>query len=180
MPTVRPVYCTEDAIKTHLQNIKLPTGVSWDSLAQSAANEVDANLGVRYATPIAANPDDPSTRSTAYWLQNVSSQVAAARLLLSVAAPGSQDSANAYGRYLLGMATAMMNDVISGKVDLAGAEDAASGVDRKITGPTIINQDRYSQVDVFYDNFMGEGIMPGMGVREEGTQWPPREGYRLP
>ena len=103
MPTNRIVYCTDGSIQTHVQNIKLPNGVTWDSLAETASNEVDSNLGVRYVTPIQASPSDPATRAAAYWLQNVTSMVAAARLMLSIAAPGSQDAANSYGQYLLAM-----------------------------------------------------------------------------
>lgn len=101
MPTNRIVYCTPASIQTHVQNIKLPTGLTWDSLTETASNEVDSNLGVRYVTPISASSTDPETRAAAYWLQNVTSMVAAARLMLSIAAPGSQDTANQYGQYLL-------------------------------------------------------------------------------
>lgn len=171
MASNRPVYCTEASIKTHLQNIKLPVGVTWASLAETASNEVDSNISVRYETPLVTNPDDPATRAAAYWLQNVTSMVAAARLMLSVAAPGSQDSANAYGRYLLQNAQQLMNDVISGKVDLVGVpENAANG--SEIQGPTVLNQDSYSMVDLYYDNFMEQGPVPGLQPRPSGTPWP--------
>ncbi|AVP43202.1 head-to-tail adaptor [Gordonia phage Lidong] len=171
MPTNRAVYCTDAAIKTHVQNIKLPTGVTWDSLAETASNEVDSNLGVRYVTPIQVSANDPTQKAAAYWLQNVTSMVAAGRLMLSIAAPGSQDTANSYGQYLLRNAQQLMNDVISGKVDLPGAEEVpANG--STIQGPTVLNQDAFSQVDLFYDNFMPEGIVPGRTVRPGGTPWP--------
>lgn len=165
----RPVYCTSDAIKVHLQNIKLPSGVTWESVAETASNEVDSTLGVRYVTPIVVSPIDPATRAAAYWLQNVSALVAAARLMLSISAPGSQDTANNYGQYLLRNAQALMQDVITGKVDLPGAEEVSSN-DSVIQGATILNQDRYSQVDLFYDNFMPDGIAPGREVG--GKPWP--------
>ncbi|AKJ71701.1 hypothetical protein TIN2_11 [Tsukamurella phage TIN2] len=169
MPANRPVYCTTAAIQVHLQNIKLPSGVTWDSLAETASNEVDSNIGVRYQTPIQVSAVDPETRAAAYWLQNVSAMVAAARFMLSVAAPGSQDSANGYGRYLLSSAQKLMNDVISGKVDLNGAiELTPLG---EVQAPTIINGDAYSQVDLYYENMMPEGIMPGFDV-PRSKPWP--------
>nr|DAK84360.1 MAG TPA: head to tail adaptor [Caudoviricetes sp.] len=171
MAANRPVYCTEGAIRTHVQNIKLPTGVTWDSLAETASNEVDSNIGVRYVTPITVNPNDPAERSAAYWLQNVTSMVAAARLMLSISAPGSQDTANNYGQYLLSNAQQLMNDVISGKVELPGAEEVAAN-GSIIQGPTVLNQDAYSQVDLFYDNFEPEGFIPGRLPRPKGTPWP--------
>ena len=169
--STRPVYCTASAIQTHVQNIRLPQGVTWDSLAEAAANEVDSHLGTRYVTPIAASATDPETKATAYWLQNVSSMIAAARLMLSTSAPGSQDTANNYGKYLLQNAMTLINDVLSGKVDLQGVEEVGAGGDG-IKGAIILNQDEYSQVDVFYDNFMPEGIMPGRPARGSEVPWP--------
>ncbi|AVD99527.1 head-to-tail adaptor [Gordonia phage Butterball] len=171
MPANRPVYCTTASIQTHVQNIKLPPGATWESLAETASNEVDSNLGVRYVTPFQVSPSDPAQRAAAYWLQNVTSMIAAARLMLSISAPGSQDNANSYGQYLLQNATRLMNDVISGKVDLVGVEEIGAN-DSVIQGPTILNEDAFSQVDVFYDNFAPEGIMPGLRPREKGTPWP--------
>ncbi|UTN91178.1 head-to-tail adaptor [Gordonia phage PokyPuppy] len=167
----RPVYCTTAAIQTHVQNIKLPPGASWESLAETASNEVDSRLGLRYVTPFQVSPNDPAQRAAAYWLQNVTSMVAAARLMLSIAAPGSHDNANVYGQYLLQNANRLIDDVMSGKVDLTGVEEVSAN-DSVIQGPTILNEDAFSQVDVYYDNFMPEGIMPGLGVRKKGTQWP--------
>lgn len=171
MPANRPVYCTDGAIQTHVQNIKLPTGVTWESLAETASNEVDSNLAVRYVTPISVSPNDPETRAAAYWLQNVTSMVAAGRLMLSIAAPGSQDTANNYGQYLLRNAQQLINDVLSGKVNLPGATEVAAN-DSVIQGPTILNQDAYSQVDLFYDNFEPEGFLPGRRVRSKDVPWP--------
>lgn len=171
MSANRPVYCTTAAIQTHVQNIRLPQGVTWDSLAEAAANEVDSHLGTRYITPLVASAADPETKATAYWLQNVSSMIAAARLMLSTAAPGSQDTANNYGKYLLQNAMTLINDVLSGKVDLQGVEEVGAGNDG-IRGATIINQDQYSQVDLFYDNFMPEGIAPGRSTRRSDVPWP--------
>ncbi|AER26555.1 head-to-tail adaptor [Gordonia phage Amore2] len=165
----RPVYCTEGAIRVHLQNIKLPTGVSWDTMAETASNEVDSTIGVRYVTPVIVSPLDPATSAAAYWLQNVSALVAAARFMLSASAPGSMDTANRYGQYLLRNAQSIMLDVVNGKVDLPGAEELSSN-DSVIQGPTTLNGDSFSQVDMFYDNFMAEGIMPGR--RPSGESWP--------
>ncbi|AUV60623.1 head-tail adaptor [Gordonia phage SteveFrench] len=167
----RPVYCTTASIQTHVQNIKLPSGATWESLAETASNEVDSRLGLRYVTPFQVSPNDPSQRATAYWLQNVTSMIAAARLMLSISAPGSQDNANSYGQYLLQNAGRLIDDVVSAKVDLTGVPEVAAN-DSVIQGPTILNEDAFSQVDVFYDNFAPEGIMPGLKPREKGTPWP--------
>lgn len=91
--------------------------------------------------------------------------------MLSTAAPGSQDTANNYGQYLLRNAMQLINDVVTSKVDLPGIPETGANAST-IQGATIINQDRYSQVDLYYDNFESEGLIPGLEPREPGTQWP--------
>lgn len=167
----RPVYTQEAAITTHLRNIKLHQGVTLDSLAEAASNEVDGLLGVRYLTPIIADPGDPEQRATSYWLQNVTSMLAAGRYLLAVAAPGSQDTANSYGKYLVSTAMSMINNVISGKTDLVGVPEVTSGNDSE-PAPMVINGDAFSQVDMFYENMHPSGFMPGAIPPQVGTVWP--------
>jgi|SRR6187431_2194660 len=171
MAPTRPVYCTEEAIRTHLgQNVKFPPNMTFDSLRESSANELDSKLGARYVTPIVASASDPVQQPTAYWLQNVSSMIAAGRFMLSTSAPGSQDTANNYGMYLLNMANAAISEVLTGQRDLVGiAEQGDTGQEFK--GPAVINGDAYSQVDLYYDNFMPCGFAPGRKPAEEGT-WP--------
>ena len=168
----RPIYTTEGPIQTHLRNIKLHPGVTWISLAEAASSEVDGMLGVRYVTPMILDPQDPEERASAFWLQNVTSMIAAGRYMLSTAAPGSQDQINSYGNYLVSTAKTLIDQVLSGKIDLGGVEEVVSGNAGAIQGATILNQDAYSQVDVFYDNHFPDGFAPGRYPRDVGTTWP--------
>lgn len=167
----RPVYTQEAAISTHLRNIKLHQGVTLDSLAETASNEVDGLLGVRYVTPIIADPGDPEQRATSYWLQNVTSMLAAGRYLMAVAAPGSQTETNSYGKYLVSTAMTLINNVLNGKIDLIGVPEIDSG-DGSDPAPMIINGDAFSQVDMFYENMAPGGFMPGAIPPQVGLPWP--------
>jgi len=172
MPLTRQVYCTEADIRTHLgANVKLPATMSFDTMREAASNELDSKLGVRYVTPIVASVSDPVQQPTAYWLSTVTAMIAAARFMLSTAAPGSQETANNYGVYLLATAEGLIKEVISGQRDLIGIIEVGD-TGQKYKGPAIINEDAYSQVDVYYDNFFPYGFLPCRKPREEGTPWP--------
>lgn len=146
--------------------------MEWSSLISTASTEVDSSLSLKYQTPIDASTADPDTKATAFWLANVTAQVAAGRFMLSAAAPGSQDQANGYGRYLIANAKALINDVLSGRIELKGAVEVVKDeTDRKFAGPAIINGDRFSQVDAFYDNWSPEGIWDEDRV-PRGRPWP--------
>lgn len=164
----RPLYADEDSVKTHLRNVRLQAGVTYESMIETASNEVDGHLGQRYVTPIDAEISDPTKATTAYWLRNVTAMIAAGRYLMSSSAGGSHDATHNYGAYLVRTADALLRSVTTGKTDLTGIE-AAEGADQ---GPLIINQDAYSQVDLFYDNIHPEGFMPGRAPRGGGVTWP--------
>jgi hypothetical protein len=168
----RQLYCEEAAVRTHLGNLKLPVAVTVESLCETAANEVDGLLGVRYAVPITVSVNVAEEKATSYWLQMVSSQIAAGRMMVSAGAAASQDTTNNYGRYLLSQAYGQIKLVTDGKKDLAGAVEIGNEDETEVKGPYIINQDAYSQVDAFYDNFEPDGFIPGRVPREAGTTWP--------
>ncbi|AMS03412.1 head-to-tail adaptor [Gordonia phage Benczkowski14] len=163
----RPAYTDEDSVKTHLRNVRLQAGVTYEGMIEAASNEVDGHLGTRYKTPIDVTVSDPSQTTAAYWLSNVTSMIAAGRYLMATSAGGSHDSTHNYGSYLVGTAMALIRSVQSGKTDLSGIE-TLDGVEQ---GPIIINQDAYSQVDLFYDNMHPEGFMPGRTTRGDAP-WP--------
>lgn len=168
----RQLYCEEAAVRTHLGNLKLPSAITVESLCESAANEMDGLLGDRYQVPITVSASVPEEKPTAYWLQTVSSQIAAGRLMVSAGAAGSQETTNNYGKYLLAQAYAQIKLVTDSKKDLPGAVEVGNDDGTDIKGPYIINQDAYSQVDVFYDNFEPDGFAPGRTPRQAGTTWP--------
>jgi phage gp36-like protein len=163
----RPAYTDEESVKTHLRNVRLQAGVTYESMIETASNELDGHLGTRYKTPIEANVQDPSQTTTAYWLSNVTAMIAAGRYLMSSSAGGSHDTTHSYGSYLINTAMALIRSVQTGKVDLTGI-DSVEGVEQ---GAMILNQDAYSQVDLFYDNMYPEGFMPDRTPRG-GAPWP--------
>lgn len=151
--------------------MKLPVEMTLEGAAEAAANEMDGLLGQRYTVPISVSVNDPSEKDTAYWLQQVSSMIAAGRIMLSLGAPGSNDTANNYGKYLIKNAMDMIALITDGKRSLAGAvenEDGTAGS----KGPIILQGDRYSQVDMYYENMMPDGLFPGALPPQGGAAWP--------
>lgn len=167
----RPVYCQEPAVRTHIGNLPLAPGVSVESAIEAAAMEMDGLLGDRYTVPILVSPNIAEQKVTAYWLQSANAMLCAGRLLLSAASDDSHEESNNYGRYLVTTAMAQIKLVVDGKRNLPGAietpEEASSNA-----GPIIYNGDAYSQVDLYYDNFVPDGFAPGRTPRATGTTWP--------
>lgn len=167
----RPVYCEGPAVRTHLGQLALAPGVSIDSAIEAAAMEMDGLLGDRYNVPIIVSPNIAEQKTTAYWLQSVNAMLCAGRLLLSAASDDSHEETNSYGRYLVTTALAQIKLVTDGKRNLPGAvetpEEASSNA-----GPIIHNGDAYSQVDLYYDNFVPDGFAAGRRPRGPETTWP--------
>lgn len=167
----RPLYAEEAALRQHIGPIPLPVGITADGILEAAANEMDGLLGQRYNVPITVSPNVSDQKPTAYWLQSINSMLGAGRFLVSAAAPGSQDATHNYGKMLIQTAMNQINLVVTGKRILVGAVETPTEAAAD-AGPIIINQDAYSQVDVFYDNFVPDGFAPGRTPRSTGTTWP--------
>jgi phage gp36-like protein len=171
----RPAYADDASVQTYLRNVRLPAGVTLESLSVAASNELDGHLGSRYVTPIAASFEEATQVVTANWLQNVTAMLAAGTFYMSMSGSASHDSNHQYGEYLRRSAFGMINQVISGKTDLQGIEETSTNTS-VIQGATVLNQDAFSQVDLFYDNYEPEGFLPGRKPREANVPWPREAG----
>lgn len=165
----RPVYCEEAAVRQHIGQIRLAVGIEIEGAIESAANEMDGMLGIRYQVPIIVSPNIADQKSTSYWLQSINAMLTAGRLLVSSAAPGSQTDTNNYGKYLIQNALNQINYVVTGRKVLLGALESEYE-SLSYVGPMIVNQDEFSQVDAFYSNFEPYGFIDDL--EPIGEKWP--------
>jgi hypothetical protein len=118
----------------------------------SAAREINAVVGATYVVPL--NLDELEPNSLAL-IQLLSTKIASARLLMSLAIPGEDNRPNAYARYLLREAQDQLELIQLKKIPLEGATLR----DDKITytGPGVINRDEESPLEAFENAFMRGG-----------------------
>lgn len=147
---------------------------------QSAADEIDAKLGYRYATPIAIETLPANQRKL---LKTINAKLASGRLIMSNALGGQDASVNAYAHYLIKEAEMDLMSIANGQVDLAASLVDATGTgigtiadptteDTYARIPTGWNPDQTSAVTVFEKTFLGgEDWMwtPGQNIANDGT-----------
>ena len=140
-------------------NIALPRMLSREAFVRDAAREIDSRLGFRYRTPlrfmrtlptgerIEVDPSDPSTHTPTFLtIQRLSNNIASGRLLLAIAAPGEDNTLNAYAMKLLRDAEGIFSQIDSGKIalELAPRDEVSEtrGSRMRVAGP-----DPYSRVE---------------------------------
>jgi len=114
-----------------------------------AADEIDSKIGVLYALPLNISLLDTRAKAT---LKRINNWLATGRLILSMAA-GDKDL-NKYAEYMITTALAALAEVASGAVGLGGAVLADTSANSG-TGPSILNHDSVSAIDVFEAAVMG-------------------------
>lgn len=117
-------------------------------MIRSQADDIDAQLGHIYQTPIVV-PDEPKYRPTLLLLKKINNLLASGRLMLDMSAAGEDDNPNAYGMQMLREGLALLGQIQSGSIILAGAPriDESTGA----PGPLIHNEDSVSLVEQFYN-----------------------------
>lgn len=121
------------------------------SFCQLAADEIDAQVGHIYTTPVTFVDDaDPKSRPAQLLLKKINILLASGRIILDMAAGGEDDNLHAYGESMRREAVALLNQISSGVIDLAGAEKLPDTADDLNTGPLVHNEDPYSLVEDFY------------------------------
>lgn len=117
---------------------------------KAAAEDIDAQIGHVYVTPIEID-DDPEYRPTRLLLKKINNLIASGRLLMDMAAAGEDDNNHAYGLFLLREGMDLLAQVTSGRIVLVGAEKIdGTEAGGNAAGPTIVNEDEESLVERFY------------------------------
>lgn len=161
-----PAYIGPEAVKAQLGDMTIASSISLDAIAVDAANEMNISIGERYTVPL--DIDSPALLPHHKLLiQLINARLAAGRFLLSITSPTEDRDLWAYGRYLVDLATADLDRIVSGRVVLGGQEDSTSESDvSDETGPMLVNHDEVSAVYAFEDSFMS-----GIGGRWAPGQW---------
>lgn len=155
-------YCTKDDLLTG--DIPL-AGKYGDgtSFVQLAADEIDSQIGHIYTTPIVFDESTPeltaAARPAKLLLKKINTLLASGRIILDMAA-GSEDNAlHAYGKSMWKEATDLLELIRSGRIVLVGAP-LLPRTESDNTGPSITNEDPYSLVKSFYDNYTSDFLTP--------------------
>lgn len=166
------VYCSEGDVTFHFAKVRLPAEISMVDAISIGSDEMDSYLGYRYVVPIPVNASDPTKAYGTQLLKTICAQLVAGRIIVSVAAGGEKSKTHDYGRYLIDNAHKSLCEIKEGKLNISFAA-ANTEEQARTQGPTIINGDRYSLVDQFYNEFEPQGFMacrPEPGV----PSWPQR------
>lgn len=127
------------------------------AFVQAASDEMDSKLGSIYVVPI-----DVSTVQNYVWLRlkNINLKLASGRLLMAMDAAGEHTALHSYGSSLVSEAMQDLACIVGGRDELAGAPRVANPSSVDGDGPTILNADRQSGVDAFYDYVNRPGWEP--------------------
>ena len=122
----------------------VPTGDTTKAIAD-ATDEIDAELGFEYETPINVQAVPTHIRLT---LKRCCALIASGRYLLAVSTSGDEVDANPYGLTLLKEGQAILKSIRSGQTPLMGVPRRLDSDDN--TGPSISQFDATSPLDAFY------------------------------
>lgn len=134
-----------------LGNVPLPRDGGADKYLTLAAEEIDGEIGARYATPVAVDVTSPTKRQASLLLKKINAWLASGRLLMSADAAGAGDAGGQvqqYGLYLVKEAQAALQQIKDGTIELTGIE-LANPEANKATGPVASFADSYSLVEGF-------------------------------
>lgn len=143
-------YCeTTDLL---VGDIPLPKGLRPQQYVDSAANEIDMNIGFIYETPVNIAEDSPVVRPARLLLRETCVKLASGRLILAMSTVAQRTELHAYGKRLVDEALAVLARIAAGEIILTGATPVPSDEsDTNFTGPQIHNVDSESNVEAFYD-----------------------------
>lgn len=133
-------------------NVPVPANGDADKYLNLAAEEIDGEIGARYATPVAVDVNDPLKRQASLLLKKINAWLASGRLLMAADAGGSDDQVQQYGLYLVREAQAALVQIKDGAIVLTGI-DLADVNATKQTGPVASFADDQSLVENFGATF---------------------------
>ena len=142
-----------------LGDIRLPTrfgdGSSWIA---NAADEIDAQIGHIYVTPIDL-ADTPENRPALLVLKKINNFLASGRIIMDMAAAGEDRDLHAYGLSLISEATRLLTLLSSGQISIPGATPIP-GTEGALAGPQIFQEDEFSLVEDFYQRYTRPWLPP--------------------
>jgi len=142
-----------------LGDIRLPTrfgdGSSWIA---NAADEIDAQIGHIYVTPIVL-ADTPENRPALLLLKKINNFLASGRIIIDMAAAGEDRELHAYGWSLVTEATRLLTQLSTGQITIPGAIPLP-GTEGAVGGPQIFNEDEVSLVEDFYQKYTRPHLPP--------------------
>lgn len=157
-------YCTKDDLLTG----DIPLAGKYgdgSSFVQMAADEIDAELGHIYVTPIVIeDATEPENRPSVLTLKKINQLLASGRIILDMAAGGEDTDLHAYGRRMIDEALLLLGKICDSKMILRGAEMInSSDVDVENTAVSVTQADSVSLVESFYDRYKSFPV-PGYPV----------------
>lgn len=136
------------------------------AFVQLAADEIDSQIGHIYVTPVLFDESTPekiaTVRPAKLLLKKINTLLASGRIVLDQAAGAEDDRLHAYGRSMVNEALKLLEKIMNREIQLTDAPLLTEEAAREYTGPQVINEDAYSQVEAFYDRFQSPHIFkPG-------------------
>ena len=126
-----------------------------------AADEINGQLGQVYVLPIVLDPLVPGQAADRLLLKVINSELATGSIILAAAGGGNDTQLQAYGSYLVRHARALLQKIISGDIQIDGAELKGGDI-RVARGPVMVSKDPVSMVDAFYDAQYANGTQPAI------------------
>lgn len=129
------------------------------SFVELAADEIDAEIGHRYLTPVSFDESSAEkvavARPSKLLLKKINQLLASGRIILDMAAGGEDRGLQAYGKSMWLEASELLEKICDGKIalngaELLGGEDAAANDNTRVS---IHQDDGYSLVQTFYDRY---------------------------
>lgn len=147
-------YCTKDDLLTG----DIPLAGKYgdgSSFVQMAADEIDAEIGHLYVTPIIIeDASEPMNRPSVLTLKKINQLLASGRIILDMAAGGEDHDLHRYGKSMVDEALLLLGKICDGKMILRGAEQVkTSEVDVQNTAVSVTQEDSASMVQTFYQRF---------------------------
>lgn len=151
MPTNPGVYAAVTDLRKG--DIPLPSYMGdGSSYINEAADEIDAQLGHIYVTPLVIEAT-AANRPSILLLKKINWLLASGRLILDMAAASESTALHSYGNSMLKEGLTLLAQIGTGDIVLAGATRIDSGdTEKSFTGPAIFNEDPSSLVQDFYDS----------------------------
>lgn len=146
-----------------LGGIPTPVGIDASKIVSDAADEIDSQIGMRYATPIDTSTSSTIPRPIKLLLKRINVALASGRLILAADSNGENQQLHAYGLSLINEAGAALKAIAAGEMVLTGV-DPSPDYQPTVTTPLIDNLDAESAVEAFYGRVANPGYFyPGVG-----------------
>jgi hypothetical protein len=132
-------------------DVQLPAGKDGTKYVDQASDEIDSRLGFTYATPFDVSDSSAVSRPAILLLKTLNIWISSGRAMMDLGTSGENGAPNAYGKYLLTEAEAMLTLIQEGRIILDGAAPASPDSPVEFSSRVLIsNVDPYSMVEAFY------------------------------